>query len=315
MEQATPTWGLCATIKAPLRDVLGFVAYHLDLGAHRLFIYLDDPQDPALPVLKAHPKVRVTACDDAWWRKAGRRPKKHQLRQTHNATHAYGRRAEVDWLIHIDVDEFLWPRDGAAGLGTHLAALPAHVKTARVRPVEALAGDATLFKGFIPPGPARAPTVARLYPTYGPYLKGGFISHVAGKPFIRTGQGALVVKIHNVFAGDVMNPGEAELDSLRLCHCHAKSWDDWIAAYRYRLNHGSYRAELAPALARDKGGLSLHELFARIEAENGESGLGAFHDEVCAATPRLIAALQNDALLDRCDLDLDHRIAKHFPTA
>ena len=30
-------------------------------------------------------------------------------RQTANATHAYNRKVEVDWLTHIDVDEFIVP--------------------------------------------------------------------------------------------------------------------------------------------------------------------------------------------------------------
>jgi len=29
-------WGIVSTIKAPLKEVLGFVAYHLKQGAHRV---------------------------------------------------------------------------------------------------------------------------------------------------------------------------------------------------------------------------------------------------------------------------------------
>ena len=101
------TWGLSATIKAPAAEILRFVAYHLGQGAHRLYIYLDDDNPTAFAACKAHPKIRVTHCDDAHWRTLnnGRRPVKHQVRQAFNATHAYNRPAEVDWLIHIDVDE------------------------------------------------------------------------------------------------------------------------------------------------------------------------------------------------------------------
>ena len=145
-------WGLSATIKAPVTEILGFAAHHLELGAHRLYIYLDEPNPEALALLKAHPKIRVRTCDDAYWRKSNRkRPAKHQLRQTHNATHAYARRAEVDWLIHIDVDEYLWPDRTVTET---LTALPGAVHCARVRPIEALAGTRTLFKGFIRPAPS-----------------------------------------------------------------------------------------------------------------------------------------------------------------
>lgn len=306
------TWGLVATIKAPAREILDFAAHHIELGAHRLFLFLDAPNPEARAALKAHPKVRVFTCDDAHWRKLGvGRPVKHQARQTANATDTYRRKGhEVEWLIHIDVDEFLWPE---RELGETLEALPDTVQCARIRPIEALSGDGTLFKGFIPAGPAREATVARLYPRFGPHVKGGFLSHLAGKLFMRTGLDPMVVKIHNVFHGDTMNPGETELTDVLLCHCHAKSWDQWIAAYRYRLAQGSYRAELAPARPRDKGGLTLHEVLSEIEASEGESGLRAFYDELCADSPDLRRALKAEALLHRCDLDLERKRRKHFP--
>ena len=40
-------WGSVAKILAPTLNVLGFAAYHLYAGAHRLFIYLDDPESNA----------------------------------------------------------------------------------------------------------------------------------------------------------------------------------------------------------------------------------------------------------------------------
>ncbi|WP_146344784.1 glycosyltransferase family 2 protein [Phaeobacter marinintestinus] len=304
-------WGLVATIRAPAREILEFAGYHIEQGAHRLYIYLDEPSADAEAALNAHPKIRVTVCDDAYWRKLGRnRPGKHQLRQTANATHAYTRKAEVDWLIHIDVDEFLWPD---TRVGDHLEALPDSALCARVRPMEALAGTDGYFKAFIPSGPDRDRIVERLYPTFGPYVKGGFLSHVAGKLFVRTGLGAVTIKIHNAFRGDDMNPGQVELSDVALCHCHATSWDQWFAAYRYRLLKGSYRAELAPSRPRDKGGLSMHELLSMIEAEDGEAGIRAFHDELCADTPRLREALSREGLLRHCDLQLSHVLAAQFP--
>ena len=304
-------WGVTATIKAPVADILAFAAYHLELGAHRLYIYLDDDNPQAFALLKAHPKVRVTNCNAAHWRKqTGKRPIKHQVRQTVNATHAYARRVEVDWLIHMDVDEFLWCDNE---LSEDLKSLDADVFCARSRPMELLSGDKNAYKAFIPSGPNREAVVARLYPEFGHYVKGGFLSHHAGKLFVRTGRDGLTVKIHNVFLNGEMNPAQVELDSAPLCHRHAKSWEDWIAAYRFRLEQGSYRAELAPNIARDKGGMSMHELLHWIEADMGEAGLRAFHDELCADTPDLRARLDSEGLLRICDLKLDAKRRKHFP--
>lgn len=310
---ATARWGLSATIKAPMDEILGFAAHHLELGAHRLYLYLDDDNPAAFDRLKAHPKIRVITCDTTYWRKmGGKRPKKHQVRQTANATHAYARRIEVDWLIHMDVDEFLWPD---TPLGDRLAALGAQTGCARVRPIEALSGEGGAFKGYIPKTPDRQRIIEDLYPNYGLHVKGGFLSHLQGKLFVRTGFQGLNVRIHNVFLGTESNPGEMELDGVSLCHCHANSWEEWLSLYRFRLEHGSYRAELAPNHPRDQGGLSMHELFQFIEAEEGEAGLRAFHDELCADTPELRARLHSAGLLHLCDLQLDAKRQKHFPNS
>lgn len=305
------TWGLAATVKAPSEQILQWAAYHLEAGAHRLHIYLDDDNQAALAALKGHPRIRVTLCDAAWWQKRrGHRPEAHQQRQTVNATHAYRRDPQVDWLIHLDVDEFLVAERPLAEI---LAALPADQPTARIRPMEQLSGSADLFKGFIPPGPGRTRLVAELYPTYGAWLKGGFLSHLAGKVFARTGLERIQVRIHNVFQGGEMVPTPERQAGIDLAHAHAKSWEDWLAAYRFRLARGSYRAELAPNRPHEKGGLTMHELFAMIEAEGGEAGLRAFFEEVCADGPVLREKLAAHGLLRRADLGLKATIGEHFP--
>lgn len=309
------TWGIVSTIKAPARDILNFAAYHLDRGAHRLYLYLDAPEQMVFDQLKAHPKIKVVACDDTWWAKRKGRPDKHQSRQFVNARHAYNRRVEVDWLAHIDVDEFLWP---ATPLDQQLTALPDDCLCARVRPIEALApapsdsGPLTTFKAFHLDPNDRRRAAEHVFPTFGQYLSGGFLSHVAGKLFYRTGIAGLQVKIHNLTVNDVQNPGERPLAETELCHMHAQSWEDWQRSYRYRMTKGSYRAELKPQVNRGSGGLSLHQLFAMIESERGEAGLRAFHDEVCVAHPATCARLQAEGLLRRHDLALDAARARHF---
>ncbi|WP_120504758.1 glycosyltransferase family 2 protein [Sulfitobacter mediterraneus] len=305
------TWGLSATILAPAAEILHFTAYHLEAGAHRLYLYLDDDNPAAFDALKAHPKVRVTHCDDSHWDRLGmKRPRKHQVRQSANATHAYQRAGDVDWLIHMDVDEFLVPQRPIADA---LSACPANQTIARIRPMEVLAGDGTAFKAFIPNGPDRAGTVRALYPTYGAYVKGGFLSHLAGKLFVRTGLPDVRVQIHNAFQNDEMLKGPEQHTDIDLAHLHAANWDAWIAAYRFRVAKGSYRAELAPNKPRDKGGLSMHELLTTVEAEDGEAGLRAFFDELCADTPQMRDKLAGFGLLKRANLGLKATLSTHFP--
>ena len=300
------TWGLVATIRAPTADILRFASYHLEQGAHRLYLYMDDENLSAYTLLKAHPKIRVQTCDAIYWRRlAGKRPEMHQVRQTLNATHAYGRRAEVDWLLHMDVDEFLV---ASQPINEVLKTLGHDVTSARVRPMELLGGSTDAFKAFIPAGPDRQRTVAALYPNFGKHLTGGFVSHVAGKAFVRTGLPDLSIQIHDALQHKKRLPS-VEMPEVDLAHCHAPSWDAWRARYAYRLRQGSYRAEIK----RAKGGLSIHELLSTIEAETGEAGLRAFYDEVLGDSADLRARLDTHGLLRLHDLRRDEVASRHFP--
>lgn len=313
-----PTWGVVSTIKAPARDILNFAAHHLDLGAHRVHIYLDEDNPGAFAALKAHPKCRVILCDAAYWRRRKQRPEKHQARQTANATRCYRRGPGVDWLAHIDVDEFLWPQSPLPG---QLAALGADVLSARVRPVEALAPDpdspvapeVTWFKSFARQQKPRRAQTAEIYPTYGAFLNGGFLSHVAGKVFVRTGLDKISLRIHNAFQDGQMDDDAADLSGTLLCHLHAKSWTQFHGAYQFRLARGSYRPELKPVPTADGAGVNMNALFSMIEAEGGQDALRAFYSEVCTATPALRERLMAHNLLHGFALDLDAKRARHFP--
>lgn len=310
-----PKWGIVSTIKAPVQAILGFAAHHLDQGAHRIFIYLDDDNHAAYARLKAHPKIRPVLTNDAYWRGLGiKRRAKHQSRQFENARHAYGRASDVDWLAHIDVDEFLLP---ATPLASQLAQLPPDCLCARIRPIEALAPaapDQPLYaKACALDRALRNRQTEELYPDYGAYLTGGFLSHVAGKLFYRTGVADLKVNIHNIFVGSDQNPGQVELTGTDLLHCHAQSWDHFVKAFDYRHALGSYRAELRPNRPADQGGMTLHQFFATLYDTGGQAALRAFFDTVCTATPAHLSALAAAGLLRQPRLDLPAAIARHFP--
>ena len=313
-----PTWGVVSTVKAPAQDILNFAAHHIDLGAHRVFLYLDAPNDAAYAALKAHPKCRVTLTDDGYWRRRKGRPERHQPRQTANATHCYNRSPQVDWLAHIDVDEFLWP---STSLPAQLAALAGDVKSARVRPIEALDTDAAdppppgqiWCKGFVRQQKQRRAETNAIYPTYGDHLNAGFLSHVAGKVFVRTGQKNVSLRIHNAFFDKEADPDPAPLDMTDLVHLHAHSWSHFKAFYQFRLTQGSYRDSLKPAPMPDGVALNMNQLFAALETEGGEDALRAFFLEVCTATPKLRKRLDTFGHLHAVTLNLEAKRRAHFP--
>lgn len=294
--------------------MLNFAAYHLDAGAHRLFLYLDAPCPEARDLLAQHPKIRVFDCDDASWaqRRKGGKPDKHQVRQTLNATRAYRRQSKgLDWLIHMDVDEFLWSKEP---LSQVLARQPETALCARAYPIESLAGgDGSAFKTQIPRGSDRGARAGQLYPTYGEHLLSGFLSHTQGKLFVRPGMEEGKLRIHNFFVDGAENPSQVVLPDVDLCHLHARDWDSWLSHYSYRLRQGSYRSELKPARPRDKGGINLHELLSAIEAEKGTDGLRGFFEETCADSAELRARLEQEGCLRIRELRLAEKRAKHFP--
>ncbi|GAA6181009.1 MULTISPECIES: glycosyltransferase family 2 protein [unclassified Shimia] len=314
MTADSPTWGVVATIKAPSEDILNFVAYHLEQGAKHIWIYLDAPAPEAKVLLKAHPQVTPISTGENFWIKArGKRPFKHQIRQSHNVEHAYARARDVDWLLHIDVDEFLMSPDSA--VTDHLANLPDSCVVARVRPAEALANEdgttETLFyKSHIADKATRRQVVSEVYPTFGAHLRGGFLSHVAGKIFIRTGQSDLQIKIHNAFRGEHENPGQVELRGMSLLHQHTLGWEHWRKSFGYRHRKGSYRAELGSALPEAKGGMTLHALFDQLSQE--PDGLRQFYEEVCVASEDLRRKLATYGLLQQHALHLAEIRRKHF---
>lgn len=307
LQAHTLRWGLVATVKAPLEQVARFAAWHLELGAHALHIYLDSPDAETARLLSQDPRIVVEECDADYWKRCGKhRPEAHQLRQAHNATRSLRASAgALDWLGHIDVDEFIL---SARPLAETLAAVPPGTAVTRLPPAEALApeaGPVRHFKLTHKQAGQKKAVLQDIYPTFGLHLYGGFLSHSAGKVFARTGipetrLGIHALKYHGEDATNRIKPG-----GLHLAHFHAPSWQHFRDHLAFRQEKGSYRG------GSDRRELGQAELL-RFLAEDGEEALRAFFDEVCADTPRLRAALaERDMLLTR-DLDLDGAVARVF---
>ena len=128
------SWGVVCTAAEPAALCVAFAAHHLAMGAARVWMYLDRPDPETAALLSELPGCEVQACDRDYWRAppGGRRPRVVTRRQLANAEHALAR-AEVDWLLHLDCDEFLradYP------LATALSALPGDTTCAVFRPAE-----------------------------------------------------------------------------------------------------------------------------------------------------------------------------------
>lgn len=300
-------WGTVSTIRAPLRDIARFAAYHLDLGAAQVNIFLDDANEETAEFFAEHPAVRITRCTDEYWaKKPAKARTTHQLRQAYNASRCY-RNTNLDWLAHIDVDEFILAKDR---LARQLAETPADAAFARMRSAEMLAQ----------PDPWRGPThfkltrqevkltkseIYRIYPEFGQHVPQGFISYVGGKIIARTGLPYIRLGIHSLKQNGARVSNGHYLDQTHIGHAHAPSWEVFHRHLSFRMQKGSYRRKLHETM-------KLGDVLEVIDADEGEPGLRRFFDELCHASPVLLKNLAiRDMLLTAC-LDLDEKAIRWF---
>ncbi|WP_299546571.1 glycosyltransferase family 2 protein [uncultured Tateyamaria sp.] len=192
-------WGVVLTVNEPSALVESNVRWHLATGAKAVFVFLDDPHDPSKNILQGIPGCTVQLCDDTYWQ--ARRPEKgrppsQMRRQTINANRTQNR-CDLDWLFHIDADEFIW-QDGDLG-----AELTTHEdpRTELNLPVcERLfptGQQQSLFEGAFRATSDLTPENAETaFGLYAPFMKRGQYSHGAGKSGVRVGAG-LRLGVHN----------------------------------------------------------------------------------------------------------------------
>lgn len=298
-----PAWGTCTTVRAPLAQVLAFVAHHRALGARRIWLYFDDPEDPAADTLDGVRGVRVVRCDAQHWARRGvgkgrrQRPDTHQVRQVSNVGALY-RNTQLDWVCHLDIDEFLWPSRPVAEV---LADAPSEAVALRMAPWEALHDPALPDDIFTARHFRRAlkgPDYAALRQTvFGPYaemLHAGALSHAAGKCFFRAGVMGLKPRIHTGDLNGERLVMRDVLPDIALLHFHAQDAQDWKARLPFRATAGAYRA---------------NPPFFVWYSTTDAAGIDAFHDRIQVARPEVLAALRAAGVLIEADLALRAKIA------
>jgi Glycosyl transferase family 2 len=249
------TWGLVSTMKAPEEKVLAFAAHHLSLGADHLWLYFDDPDQPIPAPLVNHPRVTVTWCDEAHWTRVGKkRPPQHQNRQTHNARYTYREKVTTDWIVHIDVDEFILTSRPIAAI---LDDEPAETIALKLEPFEAmhdplLPDDIYTSREFR--GALRHEHWPRRRAALGPYrkvIRDGMLSHTVGKVIYRTHVPGLLPRLHAVMVDKVFVPTPTWQPEMKLLHFHSQDRAAWEAALPFRMTKGAYqfRPELQAFLA------------------------------------------------------------------
>lgn len=238
-------WGVCSTILAPVDQVLAFVAHHLELGASRIWLFFDNPDDPAFEVVKALRGVTATRCDANYWRSVCKtRPDTHQKRQSRNMRRVYDM-AALPWIAHLDVDEFVLP-DRA--ISASLDEVPPEQILLRMAPWEALHAQglqhdiftAHQFRAALK-GDHFAEARQAVFGKFAALLNEGVLSHSAGKCFFQCGFTGLQPRLHGAFLDGERVKGGAFHPDIALLHFHAEDPDRWKQRLHFRLTKGAYQ--------------------------------------------------------------------------
>lgn len=306
MARPSGGWGLVATVKAPQDQVMAFVAHHLAIGARHIWIYLDDPDDPAFDTLSRIAEVTVTRCDTAHWARIGTRPDRHQNRQSRNAQEAYRAASKgagkakgagkIGWLGHIDVDEFIFCDQP---LLDHLDSLSEDQVMMRLEPFEAMHDPdlrPDIFTGQYFRGALTRDLPELRETILGPYhqlIPDGLLSHRQGKALSRTGINGLQPRLHGPFLKGFRLPGPQFQPGVALLHFHAQDRARWQAALPFRLTRGAYQYH--PAMQDHLSAASPDEV-------------ATFYATTQMLTPDKRAALRAAGRLVEADLDLAARV-------
>jgi hypothetical protein len=292
------TWGVVATVKAPEEQLLAFVAHHLALGAARIWLYFDEPDDLAFSRIAKLPRVTATRCTPWFWAFRGGRHNKHQRRQVHCARHAQGK-CRLDWLGHLDVDEFLHAPRPVAEI---LADIPADVPSVRMDSFEAMHDPDLpddIFTAHQFRGPLRDQHRALLPAVFGsaaPLIQKGSLGHTLGKSFCRPRFRALRLDLHVVLLNKVVLKPPFHPD-LRILHFHAHDPDAWSRSLPFRLSHGAYHHPIEVPL---KAFLTSAD----------DVAIRQFYQAAMTLTPEMAALLQAHDLLITADLALRSKVER-----
>ncbi len=247
---------MTSTVRAPVKDTLAFAWYHLNVAIDHVFLFLDDPGDPATPELSKSDRITCIPCDGAHWRSTGSpRPGVIEDRQRANANVALDRVREwgFDWIIHVDSDELIHP---GRNLREVLDEVPVRFGAVRFQLMEAVPKtlecdlaftDMSLFRVQVDPTREEAAREAGCSEAFvhGRYLRG----HKSSKVAVRTELDVLDLGIHkpSLRSGKVLVLDSPEISLL---HFDSRGFTPWKRKWESRLDGSAPARELSPVRTR-----------------------------------------------------------------
>ncbi len=289
-----------STVKDTPENVSRFVARNLAGGLDHLVVFLDAPDDPATPevraLLEGHEHVTCVVADDTWWQ--GRRPSKLNVRQRVNANLVKALLTYVEpaeWVFHIDADEVVRLDPEA------MLRVPRRARSIQLAPYEAVsrkapqADDHTWFKTLLEPPEL---TLLRVLGVLDRAHNGDYFhGHVEGKTGVRPTTDVWLT-LHRP-----LDEAGTEIQSygdplLRVLHYESPSGEEFVRKWTALVMAGPMSA-FRPA--REPTAVALHALLARgLTAEQARPHLMRIFERT---TEDDVDTLRSLRLLEQVDPD------------
>lgn len=239
---------VAAIVREPLPVLRRFVGWYRGQGAAQIWLYFDDPEDPARAEFAATPGLRAIPCDAAFWRALGLDAQVRFTRRQNVALTAAYHRAETAWFLNVDADELMHVEGRT--LAEAVAAFDPAQRSIRVTTAEQvlLPSGETAFRTPIP----RA-EVDRVYAADTGMFRQrfGLISHPEGKSFHRVGQTGIRLRQHWAHDADGTQI-EAQIlglaENAYLLHFAAPDYETWRRKLDWRFGSHGFSARMKAAL-------------------------------------------------------------------
>ncbi|EIJ68793.1 glycosyltransferase family 2 protein [Pasteurella bettyae] len=243
-------WSVVTTVKASKELVDYFINYYERIGAHKIYIYLDDPSDSFIKDdYKNNSKVCFQVCNKDYWGIDYKfknliyvgRPDAVERRQEHNVIHATKFFAETKWMLCADIDELIYAERDITSI---LSEIPDNIFSLRLKPYEAI---------YLNSAPKTIPEVFattyfkhrekrldsafwnQIYPKEFIH-KDGLFGHMTGKSFFRTDEPQKWPALHNFHAVDTSLQSSFLVDEIKLLHFEALTIDNFVEKTLNRIN-------------------------------------------------------------------------------
>lgn len=275
-------------VREPLDTTLNFVAWYLELGAAKIVICFDDPDDPALPILQDMnlERVETFACTPEFWRSLGISPK-HVMRKQKAVFNWVYRQAQTSWVLVVDGDEYLYLNGRT--LDEFAATLSEDVPAVRFRsaePVETTA-DGQWFRVQVKGQP-----LSDIYGEYNKFFanRSGLLGHPEGKSMTRTGIAARM-RLHwaeNAQGQPINGISVGAADGACLLHYFNNGYDEWRCKLDWRKSTWGFARAVSEHLD-----------------EYDEAQLKDLYDKLHSINQAQLEALKAIGGIHRLDVDLE----------